>query len=226
VKTETAYDGVIAVSTPGEKNPAFLDQPTERGSVQRWWQTKGMEVALLGVDGVGKTSVAEALWQQLPRVRVIAMGSAHFLCVSQKRAFKHLVPWPVQQLLMHGERLVRRWLGAFLAWRGWLVVYDRHPLEQFNTQPSCLKHRVNNCLFRLYGWPVDLAFWLTGAHEIVFARKQELSVERLRILDERILDVLHRCHIEHHKLNVTERSLASVVHAVLREVSLKYKFSQ
>ena len=225
MKPLTAYEGVISQRTPGEQNRACLDQHPERMRAHRWWQTKGMEIALLGVDGVGKTSVAKALGHRLPRVRIIAMGSAHFVCVPQRAAVKHAVPWPLQQLLMHSERLVRRWLGAFLSWRGWLVVYDRHPLEQFNTQPSCLKHRINNWLFRLYGWPVDLTFWLTGAHDIVFARKRELSVERLRILDDKILDVLHQCHIEHHKLNVTERSLASIVHAVLREVSLKYKFN-
>jgi hypothetical protein len=178
----------------------------------------GLEIALLGVDGTGKTSVANAFRRLTRPVKVIAMGSAHFRCLPILERF---FPSPVVQLAAHCERMLRRWLGFCLGCLGWIVIYDRHPLEQINTRPSLLKHRVNNSLFPLYGWPVDLTFWLTGDYRQIYERKKEFTPERLHSLDEKISDVLAHCHIDHLKVNVTDNSLNDVVGIVVREVSAR-----
>jgi len=191
-----------------------------QGTLPRCHSRKpGLEIALLGVDGAGKTSVANAFRRLTRPVKVIAMGSAHFRWLPMLQRF---FPSPVVQLAEHCERMLRRWLGFCLGCAGWIVIYDRHPLEQLNTMPTLLKHRINNYFFRLYGWPVDLTFWLTGDYQQIYERKKEFAAERLRDLDARISDVLAYCHIEHLKVNVTDNSLEDVVDIVVRQVSAKF----
>jgi hypothetical protein len=180
----------------------------------------GLEVALFGVDGAGKTSVATALCRLPYPVKVIAMGSVHFRWLS---TLQKILPWPGLQLAMHGERMWRRWLGFCLACCGWIVVYDRHPLEQLTTRPALLRHRINNCFFYLYGWRVDSTFWLTGDYQQIYERKQEFTPERLRSLDQKISDVLAYRHIDHLKVNVTEKNLEAVVRTIARQISVRYE---
>ena len=180
----------------------------------------GLEVALLGVDGAGKTTVATALQRLTYPVKVIAMGSAHFRSLSTLRRF---FPVPVLQLAIHCERMVRRWLGFCLGRFGWVVIYDRHPLEQFNPRPTSLKHRINNWFFSLYGWRVDLTFWLTGDYQEIYQRKREFSSERLRSLDEQISNVLAYRRIDHTKVNVTDKNLEDVISAIVLQVSKRYE---
>lgn len=179
----------------------------------------GLEIALLGVDGAGKTSLADAFRRLTHPVKVIAMGSAHFRCLPILQKF---FPSPVVQVAAHCERMLRRWLGFCLGYFGWIVIYDRHPLEQLNTMPTLLRHRINNYFFRLYGWPVDLTFWLTGDCQQIYERKKEFTAERLRELDERLSDVLAYCHIGHWKVNVTDNSLDDVVDIIVRQVSARF----
>jgi hypothetical protein len=183
-------------------------------------RTPGLEIALLGVDGTGKTSVANAFRRLTRPVKVITMGSAHFRCLPMLERF---FPSPVAQLAAHCERMLRRWLGFFLGCFGWIVIYDRHPLEQINTRPSLLKHRINNYFFHLYDRRVDLTFWLTGDFQQIYERKKEFTPERLRSLDEKISNVLVYCHIDHLKVNVTDNSLDDVVSIIIRQVSARYE---
>jgi hypothetical protein len=180
----------------------------------------GLEIALLGVDGTGKTSAANAFRRLTRPVKVITMGSAHFQCLPMLERF---FPSPVVQFAAHCERMLRRWLGFCLACFGWLVIYDRHPLEQINTRPSLRKNRINNYFFHLYDRRVDLTFWLTGDYQQIYERKKEFTPERLRILDEKISNVLAYCHIDHLKVNVTDNNLDDVVGIIVRQVSAKYE---
>ena len=134
-------------------------------------------------------------------------------------------PSPVVQLAAHCERMLRRWLGFCLACFGWLVIYDRHPLEQINTRPSLLRHRINNYFFHLYDRPVDLTFWFTGDYQQIYERKREFTAERLRSLDEKISNVLAYRHIDHLKVNVTDNSLDDVVDIIVRQVSSRHEAS-
>jgi hypothetical protein len=192
-----------------------------KGIIPRWRPRKpGLEIALLGVDGAGKTSVANAFRRLTRPVKVIAMGSAHFRCLPLLERF---FPSPAVQLAAHCERMLRRWLGFCFGCLGWIVIYDRHPLEQINTRPSLPKDRINNYCFHLYDRPVDLTFWLTGDCQQIYERKKEFTPERLRSLDEKISDVLAYCHIDHLKVNVTDNSLDDVVGIIVRQVSAMYE---
>jgi hypothetical protein len=193
---------------------------SKENRLRRRPRKRGLEIALLGVDGAGKTSVANAFHRRAHPVKVIAMGSAHFRWLS---ILQKLVPSPVVQLAAHCERMLRRWLGFCLKRFGWIVIYDRHPLEQINTRPSLLKDRINNYFFHLYDRQVDLTFWLTGDYQQIYERKKEFTAERLRSLDEKISDALAYCHIDHLKVNVTDNSLDDVVGIIVRQVSARYE---
>jgi hypothetical protein len=208
-------------ATALQRELANLDAAKSKGIIPRRRPRKpGLEITLLGVDGAGKTSVANAFRRLTRPVKVIAMGSAHFRCLPMLERF---FPSPVVQLAAHCERMLRRWLGFCLGCFGWIVIYDRHPLEQLNTRPSLLRHRINNYFFRLYGWPVDLTFWLTGDYQQIYERKKEFTAERLRSLDEKISNVVAYCHIDYLKVNVTDNSLDDVVGIIVRQVSARYE---
>jgi len=204
-------------ATALQRELANLHPMKSKGIVRR---KPGLEIVLLGVDGTGKTSVANAFRHLTRPVKVIAMGSAHFRCLPMLERF---FPSLVAQLAAHCERLLRRWLGFCLGCFGWIVIYDRHPLEQINTRPSLLKHRINNSFFHLYDRRVDLTFWLTGDYQQIYERKKEFTPERLRSLDEKISNVLVYCHIDHLKVNVTDNNLDDVVGIIVRQVSARYE---
>jgi hypothetical protein len=208
-------------ATALQRELANLHTVKSKAIIPRWRPRKpGLEIALLGVDGAGKTSVANAFRRLTCPVKVIAMGSAHFRCLPMLQRF---APSPVVQLAAHCERMLRRWLGFCLGCFGWIVIYDRHPLEQINTRPSLLKDRINNYCFHLYDRRVDLTFWLTGDYQQIYERKKEFTPERLRSLDEKISDVLAYCQIDHLKVDVTDNSLDDVVGIIVRQVSAMYE---
>jgi len=202
-------------ATALQRELANLHTVKSKGMIPR---KPGLEIALLGVDGTGKTSVANAFRHLTRPVKVIAMGSAHFRCLPMLQRF---FPSPVVQLAAHFERMLRRWLGFCFGCFGWIIIYDRHPLEQINTRPSLLKDRINNYFFHLYDRRVDLTFWLTGDYQQIYERKKEFTPERLHSLDEKISDVLAHCHIDHLKVNVTDNSLDDVVGIIVRQVSAR-----
>jgi len=212
----------MAISSAAlKKEPSYPRTPKSKKMIPgRMLHKSGLEVALLGVDGAGKTTVATALRRLTYPVKVIAMGSAHFRSLPTLQRF---FPVPVLQLATHCERMLRRWLGFCLGHCGWIVIYDRHPLEQLNTRPESLKHRINNWIFSLYGWQVDLTFWLTGDYQEIYQRKREFTVERLRSLDEQISDVLAYRRIGHLKVNVTDKNLDDVISAIVLQVSARYE---
>ena len=83
-----------------------------------------------------------------------------------------------------------------------------------------LRHRINNWFFYLYGWRVDLTFWLTGDYQKIYHRKKEFTPARLRELDEKISDVLAYRRINHLKVNVTDQDLEAVVRALVLKISM------
>src|SRR5258708_7360048 len=176
VRRATPVMAVTATAEPREL--AKLHPVNAKGIIPRRRPRRpGLEIALLGVDGAGKSSVANAFRHLTRPVKVIAMGSAHF---RWSAALQRFCPSPGVQLAAHCERMLRRWLGFCLGCFGWIVIYDRHPLEQINTRPSFLKDRINNYFFHLYHRGGDLTFWLTGDYQQNYKREREVTAECLR----------------------------------------------
>jgi len=197
--------------------PSLIVRSLGRRIAYRTWQLTrkmGLEVALLGVDGTGKSSLATALLRLPAPVKVVYMGPHDYQTRIMKFVMEHRSPMPFQQLAYRYELLVRRVYGWLLARRGWIVVYDRHPAERLEPRQRSLRHRIKNVVDRLYAWPVDLTFWLTGDYPTIYLRKKEYSAADLQIIDQRFHRVLEHYGIPFEKIDVTTNDLDSVTEVI------------
>ncbi len=188
----------------------------------------GLEVALIGVDGTGKTSIARALRSLPTAVEIIYMGniSAHpeLFCTSIMRmADKYSFPRPFRALVESYELFVRRLSGWSLSRRGRVVIYDRHPAEHLEPHPSCIKHFLWNIMHRIFTWRVDLTFWLTGDYVALYDRKRELAPAALEKADQYIGEVLRRYAIPFQMIDVSRHDLPSVVKLIGPQVLSHYR---
>ncbi len=139
---------------------------------------RGMTVALVGPDGVGKSTLAEGLARRfafpVTRVYMGIHGGA-----SWDRGERPL-PLPL--------RIPRQWLrylhARSAAWRGRLVLFDRYALDARLAparRRSGLRRAARSVLARSLPDP-DLMILLDAPAEVMHARKPERSVEDLERL--------------------------------------------
>src|SRR5438552_372490 len=145
----------------------------------------GLEIGLIGVDGTGKTSVAEAISRLRIPVRIVHMGHKNFQTSFMRLFEKGVIGWPFGRIATNYEFLVRRLQGWRLARKGWVVIYDRHPVEHFEPDTKLFKHKVGNVLNATYSWAPDLTFYLTGDYKTIWERKKEQSAATLEEMDHR-----------------------------------------
>jgi hypothetical protein len=197
-----------------------------RRLLYRAWQLKrktGTEVALLGVDGTGKTSVANALLELPAPVKLIYLGPHDFQTRIMRWVARHKVPAIVRQVTYRFDLLARRLTGWISARKGWIVIYDRHPAEGLDPADRSLRNFVKTALERLHAWPVDHTFWLTGDYRSIYFRKKEYPAEKLRSIDERYGRVLEHYGISFQRINVTENDFDSVTDIVRTRVMGIYR---
>lgn len=173
--------------------PGMILRNLCRRALLRAWQCtgkQGLEVALLGVDGTGKSTLANALLRLPAAVKVIYMGGAHdFKTWCMRFLVAHGFPEWLRKPFFRYEMIRRRMDGWLSAKRGWVVIYDRHPAEQLAERGS-FRHLVRRFLGIAYAWPVDMTFWLTGDYFTLQARKREFPAAELQALDQRYLSML------------------------------------
>jgi thymidylate kinase len=161
---------------------------------------RGPVIALLGPDGAGKGSVAEALGRELPvAFTTIYLGDGRDgrrhpagrpgSGTSPEQGTRGAVVRP-PGALRESQHLMRRalrsycrilWPGYARAWRGEIVVFDRHPIEVLAVRPkrTPLGTVVERTLARaLLPWP-DALVLLDAPGDVMFARKGEHSAEIL-----------------------------------------------
>jgi hypothetical protein len=192
----------------------------------RTWQLTrkmGLEVALLGVDGTGKSSLATAFLRLPAPVKLVYMGPHDYQTRITKFVMEHRLPTPFQQLAYRYDLLVRRVYGWLLARRGWIVVYDRHPAERLEPRQRSLSQRVKNWVDRLYAWPVDLTFWLTGDYPTIYLRKKEYSAADLQTIDQRFQSVLEHYGIPFERIDVTTNDLDSVTEMISDQILAEHR---
>jgi thymidylate kinase len=147
---------------------------------------RGAVIALLGPDGAGKGSVATQLKASIPvEVTVIYMGNGPAAAPAadeprRLRAVARLLPPRLRLAQWRHRRTLdaarRAWLAHAHAWRGDIVLCDRHPLEALALEPDATG--LAGRLGRLVPWPDEIVL-LDAPGALLFARKGEHSPERL-----------------------------------------------
>lgn len=160
------------------------------------WRRLGPVVAFVGPDGAGKGTVLEAVEKAIPvavDVVILGRGSSRY---QRKRARilesdpdarrtpiprwrQMLEPFFVSRTLVRRAVQLARVYAA--AWRGRIVLCDRHPLDALAIDPrrTWLARSLERFVVgRLLPWP-DRVVLLDAPGEVMFARKGEHSPERL-----------------------------------------------
>jgi thymidylate kinase len=147
---------------------------------------RGAVIALLGPDGAGKGSVATQLKAGIPvEVTVIYMGNRPAVATARGeqrplRAAVRLLPPRLRLAQWRHRRTLdaarRAWLAHAHAWRGDIVLCDRHPLEALALEPDTTG--LAGRLGRLVPWPDEIVL-LDAPGALLFARKGEHTPERL-----------------------------------------------
>jgi thymidylate kinase len=154
---------------------------------------RGPVVALLGPDGAGKGSVADVLERQIPiamsRIYLGDGGGAN-AAGGTHAATNVRRPRRSPGALREAQHLARKavracwrvlWPGYARAWRGEIVIFDRHPVEVLAVRPrrTWLGAAVERLFARrVIPWP-DAVVVLDAPGDMLYARKREHSPEIL-----------------------------------------------
>lgn len=100
-----------------------------------------MRIALVGPDGAGKTSVAQALLQMIPQAALVYAGKSHnhWLPTTRwtyrlwqwlKQARLPLLPQLARFFLFYPAEFVENLVRFRRPGAGQIVIYDRHPIDR------------------------------------------------------------------------------------------------
>ena len=158
---------------------------------------QGPVVALLGPDGAGKGTIIAGLRREMPTAyTVIYLGRPRRRPGEPERD-RSLHGWSgvLLESAFVFRRVLRAWRilipGYLAAWRGQIVLCDRHPIETLAIRPRQTRTAawLERLLFgRLTPRP-DLVLVLNAPGETLYARKGEHSPEILESLRRRYVDV-------------------------------------
>jgi thymidylate kinase len=147
---------------------------------------RGLSVALLGPDGIGKSTVAHRLHATYRRpVTVLKIGLTRVGGGSMIPTAPHSV-----RRLLRAARLVRAIVSARVAVRrGDVVVWDRHPIEErVISSLGRRSSRIRRLAERLLPKP-DLIIVLDAPGEVVRDRKAERGLKELEQLRSEYLAI-------------------------------------
>jgi thymidylate kinase len=144
------------------------------------WRRLGPVVAVLGPDGAGKGTVISRLAEEIPvEVKVLYLGWRKRGAQVPRPAAERPPPGP----LLESAFVLKGWLRAGLtllggyaaAWRGAIVLCDRHPVEGLAVRPRRNRAAATlerTLLSRLTPWP-DAVVVLDAPAEVLLERKDE-----------------------------------------------------
>jgi thymidylate kinase len=157
------------------------------------WRRLGPVVAVLGPDGAGKGTVIAQLVDQIPiAVTVVYLGTRRKRQVTaaapEAAAAPETAPQPAHPLreiaflVRRFARMQFRLAGAYAAaWRGDVVLCDRHPVEILAVRPprTPLGAAVERTLVGRLTPAPDAVIVLDAPASVLYERKPEHAIERL-----------------------------------------------
>jgi thymidylate kinase len=163
--------------------------------VRRPWRRRGLTVALLGPDGVGKSTLAAGLGPDCPLpVRTVYMGMWQGADRPGRTRRAAAVAVLVRPLRVWGRLAVA---AAHVA-RGRLVLFDRYTYDALLPVTGSLR-RLKLPYFRMLAHLAprpDLVLVLDVPGEVAFARKGESSPEGLEAVRQGFLALAPRVGAE------------------------------
>src|SRR4051794_2996062 len=151
------------------------------------WRRLGPVVAVLGPDGAGKGTVIAQLVDEIPiAVTVVYLGTRRKQEATAAASETPASPaHPLREIAFLVRRFARmqfRLAGAYAAaWRGDVVLCDRHPVEILAVRPprTPLGAAVERTLVGRLTPAPDAVIVLDAPARILYERKPEHAIERL-----------------------------------------------
>lgn len=177
---------------------------------------KGRSFAFIGPDGSGKGFFIDKLIKAYP-AKIIYMGDWFF---SFQRIYTLLLklPSPINRFLYffyYFENLIRRIRVFFWNMIGKHVFIDRFPGTNSPVALNGFASFMNSCIFWLTPKP-SIFIILLAPPEVVFKRKQELSIKQIDLIQKgqlRIVSDYNHCIIETENLDHSLNYLLNELYA-------------
>jgi thymidylate kinase len=212
---------------------------------RRWWHPTGLWVALLGPDGVGKSTLIDSIQAQPAGFRRFGVFHWRPMAIGghqqsgptdqpHRQTPRPAVPSMLRTLMHFADYWVGYWTKVRpLVGRTGLVVFDRY-FDDVLVDPVRYRYGGPRWWLRLLRGLTprpDLMFILDAPEEVVLARKQECAPERMRVLRSRYLAladgagrtrVIAASEPPEAVVRQTMQSIASVLHARLERRNPKW----
>ncbi len=140
---------------------------------------KGKIIALVGVDGVGKSTIINEIKNIIPGTISIYMGSAHY----RFQKFYDILPKNfitnfILFFMVYLENWIRYIQSIWLKSIGYTVIFDRFPTYQFARAKGFRKILYSTFYNYFFPSPYQI-FYLYNESEILMKRKKEHSQNQL-----------------------------------------------
>ncbi len=169
--------------------------------------SKKVKIALIGIDGSGKTSTIIELEKRLSclKISIGYMGwkDFKFLPIKIYESFighkkwknsnhNNLKSFGLLSLVVFYTELYIRYLKQMISGKN-VVIFDRFFYDRLTRTKSNLTYKLFNCLVP----PIDLVFYMTAPVEILYQRKKESTVSNIKQIqsafEKKERDIKYKC---------------------------------
>jgi len=162
--------------------------------------------SIMGVDGVGKTTIIEVLKQY--NIKSIYMGfkGFYFENLYQKIIGKNKFLTILVHIMVFGENWVRFFKSKFLNFRGYIVIWDRNPVIEYQYNTKIFYPLYKICFVKVK------TFILFAKESEIFKRKQERKIKEIKEEQKFLTSLQDAILIENSKIDITVNKILKVIY--------------